>query len=337
MKATRLPSGNYRVRVEVGKDKNGKRIWKSFTSPSKKKAELDAAQFQMLHTPTEGGKGTFSEAADTFLQSRGPVLLSPASIRYYKSIHECLKEYVPWLYSMQIYSVSTTDLQRLVDYLVRRGLSAKTIRNYYGFVSVVLNDAGVLLKAPRLPQKERPTLNIPDEETVRKVLEAAKGSDIEIPILLAAFGPLRRGEICALTMDDINGNVIHVCKDMVRTDDHSWVVKVPKTYSSDRYIPMPDNVIQLIREKGCITDLTPDGISKRFKRLLKKNDIPDCRFHDLRHFCCSYLHGMNVPDIYIMKRSGHSTTNTLRQIYTHTLQDQSKAETDRILERFSTF
>ena len=218
---------------------------------------------------------------------------------------------------MQIYSVSTTDLQRLVDNLVRRGLSAKTIRNYYGFVSVVLNDAGVLLKAPRLPQKERPMLNI--------------------PILLAAFGPLRRGEICALTMDDINANVIHVCKDMVRTDGHSWVVKVPKTYSSDRYIPMPDNVIQLIREKGCITDLTPDGISKRFKRLLKKNDIPNFRFHDLRHFCCSYLHGMNVPDIYIMKRSGHSTTNTLRQIYTHTLQDQSKAETARILERFSTF
>ena len=238
---------------------------------------------------------------------------------------------------MQIYSVSTTDLQRLVDNLVRRGLSAKTIRNYYGFVSVVLNDAGVLLKAPRLPQKERPMLNIPDEETVRKVLEAAKGSEIEIPILLAAFGPLRRGEICALTMDDINANVIHVCKDMVRTDGHSWVVKVPKTYSSDRYIPMPDNVIQLIREKGCITDLTPDGISKRFKRLLKKNDIPNFRFHDLRHFCCSYLHGMNVPDIYIMKRSGHSTTNTLRQIYTHTLQDQSKAETARILERFSTF
>ncbi len=336
MKATKLPSGSWRVRVEVGKDANGKRIWKSFTSPSKKKAELDAAQFQMLHAPAEDGKGTFSKAADAFLQSRGPVL-SPASVRAYGSISACLKEYAPWLYSMQIYSISTADLQKLVDVLVRRGLSPKTIRDYYGFVSVVLNDAGILLRPPRLPQKERPVLNIPSEETVRKVLEAAKGSDIEIPILLAAFGLLRRGEICALTMDDIEGNVIHVCKDMVRSGGSTWVIKAPKTYSSDRYIPMSDNVIRLIQEKGSITDLTPDGISKRFKRLLKNNDIPDFRFHDLRHFCCSYLHGMNVPDIYIMKRSGHSTINTLRQIYTHTLQDQSKAETDRILEQFSTF
>ena len=85
MKATRLPSGNYRVRVEVGKDENGKRIWKSFTSPSKKKAELDAAQFQMLHTPTEGGRGTFSEAADTFLQSRGPCSIP--------SVHKVLQEH----------------------------------------------------------------------------------------------------------------------------------------------------------------------------------------------------------------------------------------------------
>lgn len=336
MKATKLPSGNYRVRVEVGRDENGKRIWKSFTSPSKKKAELDAAQFQMIHVAPDDGKGTFRKAAESFLQSRGAVL-SPATVRNYRSSSKCLEEYDPWLYSMQIYSISTADLQRLVDDLVKRGLSAKTIKNYYGFVSVILNDAGLLLRAPRLPQKQRPVMNVPDEETVRKVLEAAKGSEIEIPILLAAFGPLRRGEICALTMDDIDGNVVHVCKDMVRTDGHEWVVKVPKTYSSDRYIPMPDNVIQLIQEKGCVTDLTPDGISKRFKRLLKNNDIPDFRFHDLRHFCCSYLHGMNVPDIYIMKRSGHSTMNTLRQIYTHTLQDQSKAETDRILERFSTF
>lgn len=336
MKATKLPSGNYRVRVEVGRDENGKRIWKSFTSPSKKKAELDAAQFQMIHVAPDDGKGTFRKAAESFLQSRGAVL-SPATVRNYRSSSKCLEEYDPWLYSMQIYSISTADLQRLVDDLVKRGLSAKTIKNYYGFVSVILNDAGLLLRAPRLPQKQRPVMNVPDEATVRKVLEAAKGSEIEIPILLAAFGPLRRGEICALTMDDIDGNVVHVCKDMVRTDGHEWVVKVPKTYSSDRYIPMPDHVIQLIQEKGCITDLTPDGISKRFKRLLKNNDIPDFRFHDLRHFCCSYLHGMNVPDIYIMKRSGHSTMNTLRQIYTHTLQDQSKAETDRILERFSTF
>lgn len=336
MKATKLPSGNYRVRVEVGRDVDGKRIWKSFTSSSKKKAELDATQFQMLHVAPEDGKGSLGEAAGAFLQSRGAVL-SPASIRAYKSIHKCLKEYVPWFYRLQIYSVSTADLQKVVDCLIRRGLSPKTVKDYYCFISAVLNDRGVLLKAPRLPQKERPSLNVPDEETVKKVIAAAEGSDIEIPILLAAFGPMRRGEICALTMDDINGDIIHVCKDVVRDFEGNWITKAPKTYSSDRYITMPQKVIDLINKQGYITDLNPDGLSRRFRRLLKKNDIPNFRFHDLRHFCCSYLHGMNVPDIYIMQRSGHSTTNTLRQIYTHTLQNQSKSETERIIDRFSSF
>lgn len=36
----------------------------------------------------------------------------------------------------------------------------------------------------------------------------------------------------------------------------------------------------------------------------------------------------------IMQRSGHSTSSTLRQIYTHTLQDQSQKETERILNGF---
>jgi integrase len=336
MKATKLPSGNYRVRIEVGKDANGKRIWKSFTSPSKKKAELDAAQFQMLHVAPEDGKGSFKEAAERFLKLRSSVL-SPASIRAYKSIHKCLSEYVPWFYSLQIYSVSTADLQKVIDNLIRRSLSAKTVNDYYGFISVVLNDAGVLLKAPRLPQRERPSLNVPDEETVKKVIAAAKGTDIEIPILLAAFGPMRRGEICALTMDDIDGNVVHVCKDIVRDSSGNWITKPPKTFSSDRYITMPPKVIDMIKKQGYVTNLKPDGLSKRFQRLLKNNGIPNFRFHDLRHFCCSYLHGMNVPDIYIMQRSGHSTINTLRQIYTHTLQNQSKSETERIIDRFSTF
>ena len=110
--------------------------------------------------------------------------------------------------------------------------------------------------------------------------------------------------------------------------------KPPKTFTSDRYITMPQRVIDLIQAQGYVTNYHPDHLSYRFQTILRDNDIPPFRFHDLRHFCCSYLHSMNVPDIYIMQRSGHSTSSTLRQIYTHTLQDQSQKETERILNGF---
>ncbi len=49
MNAKKLPSGHWRVRVEVGRDENGKRIWKSFTSPSKKKARRFVSHFRVTH------------------------------------------------------------------------------------------------------------------------------------------------------------------------------------------------------------------------------------------------------------------------------------------------
>ena len=42
---------------------------------------------------------------------------------------------------------------------------------------------------------------------------------MEIPILLAAFGPIRRSEICALDSDHINGNIVHVEYAMVQNED----------------------------------------------------------------------------------------------------------------------
>lgn len=333
MKVTKLPSGNYRCRVYVGTDDTGKRLWKSFTGPNRKRVEQDAANFQADRVEMTSGPASFEKAASAFLKSRKPVL-SPSTFRIYQSTSKCLQEYFPWLYEMQVYMLSTADLQRIVDALVLRGLSTKTIKNYLGFISVVLDTLGVNIRPPRLPARTRTDLHIPDVETMRKVLKAVEGTDIEIPVLLAAFGPLRRGEICALTLSDIRGNVIHVCKDVVLGPDRKWITKPPKTFTSDRYITMPQRVIDLIQVQGYVTNYHPDHLSYRFQTILRDNGIPPFRFHDLRHFCCSYLHSMNVPDIYIMQRSGHSTSSTLRQIYTHTLQDQSQKETERILNGF---
>ena len=46
---------------------------------------------------------------------------------------------------------------------------------------------------------------------------------------LAAFGPLRRGEISALDSDHIRGNTVTVEFSMVLDENKSWVIKQPKT------------------------------------------------------------------------------------------------------------
>ena len=66
---------------------------------------------------------------------------------------------------------------------------------------------------------------------------------MEIAVYLAAFGTLRRSEVCALTVDDVHGNTISVNKAMVDKGGDEWIIKTTKTVSSTRKIEMPKFVI----------------------------------------------------------------------------------------------
>lgn len=338
MKAERLPSGSYRVRVYVGTDENGKKIKKSFTAPTRRQAEAQAAAFAVKQHGND--LQTFEALADRFMLERKSVL-SPATVRGYNSILKTLKAHHGQFCEKSAYSITRSDMQIMIDRLVSDGKSPKTVANYHGFVTAVMDYFDIRPAGVLLPQKEGEKLNIPDEDTIRRVMEASKGTDIEVPILLGAFGPLRRGEIAALKWSDIEGNVIHVQRDCVLSPDHEWVFKVPKTPTSDRRIVMPPFVMDAINniehDGEYIFHINPNQITDKFRRLLSKEGIPHFRFHDLRHFCCSYLHGLKIPDMYIMQRTGHSTDTTLRRVYTHTLQNQSKIETQKMLTGFDSF
>ena len=244
--------------------------------------------------------------------------------------------------ALSVAGMTVRDVQQVIDSLARSGLSPKYIANIYGFISSVLSYRGVEIRTPKLPKKERPEMNVPDEETVKRTIEAAAGTQLEVPILLAAFGPMRRGEICAMHPEDIQGNVIHVHRSLVRTENNEWVEKAPKTYSSDRWLEMPEKVIEKVKElpvteAGRLICWTPDNLSMSFARMLEANGIAHYRFHDLRHFCASDLHAQGVPDIYIQQRTGHSSPAVLRQVYTHTMQDQSQKQTEIIVSHFNDF
>lgn len=328
MKATKLPSGNYRCRVEIGVDANGKRHWKSFTAPTRKQAEKEAQRYLLLH-PAPDPDTTVGAAVDRFIESKRATR-SQSTIVGYVAIRRRLDREFPWLAEKQTYNVTGDDLQRMIDDMAPR-LSPKTIQNVWLLVSASLKKAGMVLPDPSMPRKQRPQLHIPDGDVVGQLIEAAAGTNLEIPIWLAAFGPLRRGEICALTMEDINGCVVHVCKNKVMDEHGNWVIKPPKTYKSDRYVKMPQYVIDLIGERGYIYQGDPNLLTKQFHRFLQRNNLPLFRFHDLRHFFASYCHAEMIPDYYIMQRTGHATSETLRNVYTHTLQDISSVETEKIL------
>ena len=330
--ARKLKSGSWRVRAYLGKDDSGKNIYKSFTAPTKSLAEKNAANYKPQENMTHGI--TFGSASLSFINNRKAVL-SPSTINGYDIIRRQIKQHYPEFYNIKPFMIGKKELQDLIN-KVSESHSPKTVRNYYGFISAVIKYIELDLPSVTLPEKVRPKYNIPDNTVMKQVIECAKGTRLEVPILLAAFGPMRRGEICALTLDDIQDNVVHVNKDVVEGADKMLHTKdVPKTYASDRYIEFPQYVIDLIHKQGFVTEMTPRVLSEAFRYFLERNGIEHFRFHDLRHYGASALHAIGIPDAYIMQRGGWATDTVLKSVYRHTLDDEQKVLSDKANDHFN--
>lgn len=335
MKAIKLPSGNYRVNAYCGKDpETRKEIRRSFTGPDKRRVMAEASAWIDEHRRVMSAQD-YEGAQKAFLRAR-KASLSPSTLRGYEAVTVAIEKETPWLLRKNCYAIGTEDLQQLVSTWAGNGASAKTIKNRMGLVTAVLTFKGMGRPAVQLPQTQLPDLNIPDSVTVRRTLKAAKkDTELWICIMLAATGPLRRGEICALTIEDVDvkTNVIHVAHDMVYGADNEWHTRPPKTRSSDRYILMPALVIQAIKKQGYVTNWNPNQLYLRFRRLLKDAKIPAYRFHDLRHYCISELLAKGVEEIYIAERSGHSSLGTMAR-YKHILNAHRKDVNAQIMEQF---
>lgn len=317
MKVEKLPSGNYRVRVIIGHDEKGKPVRKSFTHHDKRHLLAIAHQFADVHRNVVH-RNTVAEAIDAFLAAKKPVL-SPSTIRAYTSLAKTLKDEYGAFCGLYVDSVTRQDMQRLVNRLAD-GHTPKTVRNVHGFLSAVAKYEGLRLPPVNLPQKEKPVIHIPDEDIAKKISEAAKGTRMEVPVALAFFA-LRRSEICALSPEDLDGDILHIHHAAVYGADKAIHVKTPKTYTSDRYIRIPSNLAAKIRLQGYVTDYTPAGLSHAYNRLLEKAGLPHYRLHDLRHFFVSYCHNaLHLSDAQIQSITGHKTS-VVMQNYLHSMDD----------------
>lgn len=334
--AKKLPSGAYRCLI-FDHMEDGKRKYKSFTAPTKKEAEYNAAQYIMNRDRKKSTlpEYTLYDAIENYCDLKSNVL-SPSTIREYRRMQ---KYNFTSIQDIRLKDIDANDIQLWVNEF-SKSHSPKTTSNAYGLVRTVLDAfAPEIQLRVTLPQKVPHRLYVPSDSDIKTLIKYfnENDKDMELAVCFAAFGTLRRSEVCGLEAGDINGNTVTVQRAMVENGAGDWVIKTTKTVSSTRIVEMPQFVIDKCPKEGRIVNLNPSQITHRFARSLRRLDIPAFRFHDLRHYAASIMHAIGVPDQYIMQRGGWSsdrTDRTLKAIYRGTIEEYTQRYTDMTLSHF---
>lgn len=335
------PKCKHRLRLSIGKGADGIYHYKSITgygdtpAQARKDAERLSREWQVLHqSEIHGSSMTLADAYAAYIDSKRNVL-SPSTIANYIRM---AKTNVPQLMPMQLDHITQADIQCAIN-AEAANHSPKTVRNIHGLLSAVLRmyAPGMRLNTT-LPKKIKHEIYVPSNEDIERLIAFADEQAKKI-IILAAIGSLRRSEICGLTSEDIDGNMITIRKVMVVSTQGGYCIKnAPKSDAGYRIVTMPQEVMHLLVPSGDtdrIVGINPQGAYKAFKRSLRVAHLPDFRLHDLRHYQASILHALGVPDKYIMERGGWKTDSTLKNIYQHTMEEKRKEVEDSICDFFS--
>lgn len=315
MKLEKLPSGSYRVR----KTYKGTTYTVIFDHKPTQKEVTQTMAAEMDKEPVKKTRLTFEDAAKQYIDVKSNVL-SPSTITGY---HSMLRSISDEFKNKHLDDLTGIDIQKEINTIASEK-TPKTVRNVHGFISAVIGMYRPNMKiSTTLPQKVKKDPYIPSDDDVRAILSHVKGSMFEVPILLACYG-LRRSEICALTLDDLEDNTIHINKAMVMDKDKNWVIKSTKTTASTRDVIIPSNLADLIRKQGFVYRGHPNSITRRLWRLQRDLNMEQFSLHKLRHYFASKMSSLNIPEADIIAMGGWETDHVMKTVYRHALEEDKK-------------
>lgn len=240
------------------------------------------------------------------------------------------------------------SIQSFAADLLSRGFSIKTVRDTMLVLKMIIRFGEKMNAWPHLEYAVHyPTdSEVPREVTtlsdqhLRALLQHLKGhfSFRNLGILICLHSGLRIGEVCGLQWQDIDvqAGVIRVNKTVQRIvirDEglyESFVeIGRPKTISSIREIPLPHDLLALIRPfkkvmppgnyllSGTCEPMEPRTLRNYFHNMLRDLGIPKVRFHALRHSFATRCIASRCDYKTVSAILGHSSISTTLDLYVH--------------------
>ena len=250
--------------------------------------------------------------------------------------------------------LAETDVQEFTLRKLQSGLSQKTVKDILIVLKMIQKfgaKAGMLpfvewdIKYPTEHKKQE--LEVLSVTNQRRIMLYVKENFTfrNLGIYLCLSTGMRIGEICALKWGDINlatemisvnrtiERIYIIEKGMKHTE---LVIGTPKTKNSIRDIPMSRELLKIIRPlKKVMNDdfyvLTneakptePRTYRNYYKQLLKQLNIPNLKFHGLRHSFATRCIESQCDYKTVSVILGHANISTTLNLYVHPNMEQKK-------------
>lgn len=230
------------------------------------------------------------------------------------------------------------------------GLSARSVKLHSVVINLALKDATLKniiaynpAKRAKVPQQVKQFKgNFYTVQQANTLLEICNDEMIKPILELTLCYGLRRSEVLGLMWDaiDFENNQLIIKRTVVQYDT---IVEKNKTknLSSTRGYPLMEETREILLKVKAKQEqnralfgksyteskyvftwedgklIRPDYLSHKLSKIIKNNNLPYIRFHDLRHSCASILlsKGWTLKDI--QEWLGHSNIAMTANIYTH--------------------
>ncbi len=363
---TKRKDGRWMAQADLGWQ-DGKRRRKAFYGRTKREVQeklREALHRQEHGLPPVPEQETVGAFLRRWLDVRQSRVRQRTLERYTQVVHAHL---LPGLGRIRLAKLTPQDVATCLRRIEESG-SAYTARGAREVLRAALNQAvrwelvsrnvAALTDPPRHRTRQIEPLT---PEQASTLLAAVAGERLEALITVAVGLGLRQGEALGLRWQDVDleAGVLSVRQTLERAGSEPRFGE-PKTVRSRRTINLPGVVAAALRrhrtrqleerlaagarwrDSGLVftntigTTIDKSRLHKDFKAILRTAELPDIRYHDLRHTAATLLLAQGVDPRTIMETLGHSQISLTMNTYAHVmpaLQREAAAKMDEILSR----
>lgn len=264
-------------------------------------------------------------------------------------------------YFGDLYEVNEEKIQQFVFDKLDAGLSEKTIRDIIIVLKMILKFGikngyleYVQIDAKFPSKQEKKDLDVLSKANQKKFMEHLRNNFTfkNLGIFICLSTGMRIGEICGLRWCDVDTaeGVIKVRHTLQRiyiiegeTRHTELLLDTPKTANSVRDIPMSSELLKMLKSLNKVVNenyyvisndikpIEPRTYRNYYKKLCKQLDIPELKFHGLRHSFATRCIESKADYKTVSVLLGHSNISTTLNLYVHPNKEQKKKTIDKML------